>query len=141
MDAPTGRMARSLTQREDWTRDLGGCLTARWRNDPSPPFLLAQPVVNDLLTLPLAQRLDGFLADGELRVETLHSGSIRLKVYGVERTLVDCFRHCRRLGMAPVLEALKDAINQRRLNVNELWRQAQAQRMQRVMTPELEALL
>ena len=104
MDAPTGRMARSLTQREDCTRDSGGCLTARWRNDPSPPILLAQPVVNDLLTLPLAQRLDGFLADGELRVETLHSGSIRLKVYGVERTLVDCFRHCRRLGMAPVLE-------------------------------------
>ena len=30
-DAPTGRMARSLTQREDWTRDLGGCLTAWWR--------------------------------------------------------------------------------------------------------------
>ena len=88
-------------------------------------------MVNDLLTLPLAQRLDGFLADGELQVETLHSGSIRLKVYGVERTLVDCFRHCRRLGMAPVLEALKDAINQRRLNVDELWCQAQAQRMQR----------
>jgi hypothetical protein len=29
-DAPPGRMARSLTQREDWTRDLGGCLTAWW---------------------------------------------------------------------------------------------------------------
>jgi len=108
---------------------------------PSPPFLPAWPVVNDLLTLPLVQRLEGFLADGELRVETLHSGSIRQKVYGVERTLVDCFRHRRRLGMAPVLEALKDAINQRRLNVDELWRQAQAQRMQRVMTPYLEALL
>jgi hypothetical protein len=97
----------------------------------------ARPLLNDLLPLPLAQRLDGFLADGELQVETLHSGSIRLKVYGVERTLVDCCR----LGMEPVLEALKDAINQRRLNVDELWRQAQAQRMQRVMTPELEALL
>ena len=23
-------MARSLTQREDWTRDSGGCLTAKW---------------------------------------------------------------------------------------------------------------
>jgi predicted transcriptional regulator of viral defense system len=101
----------------------------------------ARPLLNDLLPLPLAQRLDGFLADGELQVETLHSGSIRLKVYGVGRTLVDCFRHRRRLGMEPVLEALKDAINQRRLNVDELWRQAQAQRMQRVMTPELEALL
>jgi predicted transcriptional regulator of viral defense system len=76
-----------------------------------------------------------------LQVETLRSGPIRLKVYGVEKTLVDCFRHRRRLGMEPVLEALKDAISQRRLNIDELWRQAQAQRMQRVMTPYLEALL
>ena len=30
-DAPTGRMARSLTQREDWTRDSGGCLPAWWQ--------------------------------------------------------------------------------------------------------------
>ena len=88
---------------------------------PGPPVLPALPVVNDLLTL--------------------HSGSIRLKVYGVERTLVECFRHRRRLGVEPVLEALKDAINQRPLNVDELWRQAQAQRMQQVMTPYLEALL
>ena len=66
-DAPTGRMARSLTQREDWTRDLGGCLTARWRlalllplrlRGPSHPVLPARPVVNDLLTLPLVQRLE-----------------------------------------------------------------------------------
>jgi predicted transcriptional regulator of viral defense system len=76
-----------------------------------------------------------------LQVETLRSGPIRLKVYGVEKTLVDCFRHRRRLGMEPVLEALKDAINQRRLNVDELWQQAKAQRMQRVMAPYLEALL
>jgi hypothetical protein len=45
------------------------------------------------------------------------------------------------VSQEPVLEALKDAINQRRLNVDELWRQAQVQRMQRVMTPYLEALL
>ena len=76
-----------------------------------------------------------------LQVESRRSGPIRLKVYGVEKTLVDCFRHRRRLGMEPVLEALKDAISQRRLNVDELWRQAQAQRMQGVMTPYLEALL
>jgi predicted transcriptional regulator of viral defense system len=76
-----------------------------------------------------------------LQVESRRSGPIRLKVYGVEKTLVDCFRHRRRLGMEPVLEALKDAISQRRLNVDELWRQAQAQRMQRVITPYLEALL
>ena len=36
-DAPPGRMARSLTQREDWTRDLGGCLTAPGGNQPQRP--------------------------------------------------------------------------------------------------------
>jgi hypothetical protein len=36
-DAPQGRMARSLTQREDWTRDSGGCLTAWWQPIPPPP--------------------------------------------------------------------------------------------------------
>lgn len=58
----------------------------------------------------------------------------------MEKALVVCFRH-RRLGMEPVLAALKDGINQRRLNVDELWQQAKAQRMQRVMAPYLEALL
>jgi len=32
-------------------------------------------------------------------VYTPLSAPIRLKVYGVEKTLVDCFRHRRRLGM------------------------------------------
>jgi predicted transcriptional regulator of viral defense system len=76
-----------------------------------------------------------------LQVETQRSGPIRLKVYGVEKTLVDCFRHRRRLGMEPVLEALRDAIAQRRVNADQLWEQAKAQRMQRVMAPYLEALL
>jgi predicted transcriptional regulator of viral defense system len=76
-----------------------------------------------------------------LQRETIRSGPIRLRVYGVEKTLVDCFRHRSRLGMEVVLEALRDASSQRRINVDELWRQAKAQRMQRVMAPYLEALL
>ena len=77
----------------------------------------------------------------QLQVETICSGPSRLKVYGVEKTLVDCFRHRRQLGMETVLEALRDGIAQRRLETDELWRQAKAQRMQRVMAPYLEALL
>ena len=46
-DAPTGRMARSLTQREDWTRDLGGCLTAPVASQFLPVALVAgQPKVD-----------------------------------------------------------------------------------------------
>jgi predicted transcriptional regulator of viral defense system len=76
-----------------------------------------------------------------LQRDTIRTGLIRLRVYGVEKTLVDCFRHRSRLGMEVVLEALRDASSQRRINVDELWRQAKAQRMQRVMAPYLEALL
>jgi predicted transcriptional regulator of viral defense system len=76
-----------------------------------------------------------------LQQDTIHPGPIRLRVYGMEKTLVDCFRHRRRMGMEVVLEALRDAIGQRRLNVDELWRQAKPQRMERVMAPYLEALL
>ena len=35
-DAPQGRMARSLTQHEDWTRDSCGCAPAQWQADPIP---------------------------------------------------------------------------------------------------------
>jgi predicted transcriptional regulator of viral defense system len=76
-----------------------------------------------------------------LQVYELRSGLIRLQVYGVEKTLFDCFRHRRRLGMEFVLEALKDAISQRGLNVDEPWQQARVHRIQRVMVPYLEALL
>jgi predicted transcriptional regulator of viral defense system len=93
------------------------------------------------LQFPPLEVIYGQPALHRLQVETLHSGPMRLKVYGVEKTLIDCFRHRRRLGMKPVLKALKDAISQKRLNVDELWQQAKAQRMQRVMAPYLEALL
>jgi hypothetical protein len=44
---------------------------------PSPPDLAARPVVNDLLTLPLAQRLDNFPTGGDpgLDVKEALSGS------------------------------------------------------------------
>jgi len=102
---------------------------------------LPRGVHTPTLQFPPLQVIHAEPALHRLQRGTIRSGPIRLKVYGVEKTLVDCFRHRRRLGMEPVLEALKDAISQRRVNVDELWRQAQVQRMQRVMTPYLEALL
>ena len=47
------------------------------RYRPQPPVLPARLVVNDLLTLPLEERLESFLADGDsgLDAEEALSGS------------------------------------------------------------------
>lgn len=102
---------------------------------------LPRGIHSPTLRFPLLEVIHAQPALQRLQVETIRSGHIRLKVYGVEKTLVDCFRHRRRLGMETVLESLRDGIALRRLDVDELWRQAKAQRMQRVMEPYLEALL
>ena len=78
-------MARSLTRREEWPRDAVGVRwpggespkCPRYRKRPQPPVLPATLVVNDLLTLPLEERLESFLADGDsgLDAEEALSGS------------------------------------------------------------------
>ena len=65
--------------------ECGGCALAWWRiaqmpatvENSQPPVLPARLVVNDLLTLPLEERLESFLADGDpgLDAEEALSGS------------------------------------------------------------------
>ncbi len=77
----------------------------------------------------------------ELGIEEHQPGAIPLRVYSLEKTLVDCFKYRRRLGMEVVLEALRDAVQQRRIQTDRLWTLATACRMQTVMKPYLESLL
>ncbi|MEA5474262.1 hypothetical protein VB716_08510 [Synechococcus sp. CCY9201] len=72
---------------------------------------LPRGVYRPALQFPLLEVIQAQPALHRLQIEMQRSGPIRLKIYGVEKTLVDCFRHRRWLGMEPVLEALKDAIN------------------------------
>jgi predicted transcriptional regulator of viral defense system len=65
----------------------------------------------------------------------------RVRVSGVSRTVVDCFRFRNKVGMDVVLEALVETRRSRRLNLNELHRIAQVLRVDRVMRPYLEMLV
>jgi predicted transcriptional regulator of viral defense system len=64
-----------------------------------------------------------------------------LKVYGVARTVADCFRFRNRIGLDVALEALHEAWRSRRLDLNELARIARRLRIQRVMQPYLESVV
>jgi len=65
----------------------------------------------------------------------------QLAVYGVEKTLADCFKYRNKIGMDVVLEALKLYRERFRFDVNRLMQYARACRVELVMRPYLEAML
>ncbi len=64
-----------------------------------------------------------------------------VRVYGVVRTVGDCFRFRNKLGLDVALEALIEARRTRRFDLNELDRVAKALRLDRVMRPYLEMMV
>ena len=64
-----------------------------------------------------------------------------VRVYGVAKTLADCFKYRNKIGLDVALEALREAWRARQFTMAELDRYARICRMQRVMRPYLEALV
>ena len=65
---------------------------------------------------------------------------VTVRVYGVAKTIADCFKYRNKIGLDVALEALRD-VRDRRLATNDaLWRYAQVCRVANVMLPYLEAL-
>ena len=64
-----------------------------------------------------------------------------VRIYGVAKTLADCFKYRNKIGLDVALEALREAWRARRFTLEELDRYAGICRVQRVMRPYLEALV
>ena len=56
------------------------------------------------------------------------------------RTVVDCFRFRRLVGKEVALEALGDALRQRKASADEIWRAAEVCRAKSLVSPVLEVL-
>lgn len=55
------------------------------------------------------------------------------------KTVVDCFKFRRLVGIDVAIEALRDALRTRRATADDLWNFAEIDRVQRVMRPYLES--
>ena len=64
-----------------------------------------------------------------------------VRIYGVARTIADCFRFRNKVGLDVALEALAEAWRSKRLDLDELYRIATRLHVQRVMQPYLEAIV
>ena len=74
-------------------------------------------------------------------VETRVVQGVHVRITSPARTVVDCFRYRNKIGLDVALEALRDAVGQKRAIVDEIVRAAQVCRIYSVMRPYLEATL
>lgn len=65
---------------------------------------------------------------------------VPLRVFGVAKTVADCFKYRNKVGLDVALEALREAWLGRRVTMDELWGAARVCRVANVMRPYLEML-
>lgn len=73
-------------------------------------------------------------------VEIQKADGIEYRVYNVDKTIADCFKHRNKIGIDIAIEALKDAYEKNKVTVDELWHYAKICRVANVMRPYLEAI-
>jgi predicted transcriptional regulator of viral defense system len=73
-------------------------------------------------------------------LETHRIGGMPLKIYSVARTVVDCFKFRNKVGLDIALEALRLARQRKKLQNRELLHYARLLRVEKPMTPYLQAI-
>lgn len=66
---------------------------------------------------------------------------VKVNVYDREKTVADCFKFRQKVGMDVALEALRDYVKQPKMNVSLLLKYAKVNRVEKIMSPYVEALL
>ena len=65
---------------------------------------------------------------------------VPVRVFGVAKTVADCFKFRNKIGIDIAVETLRDCLEQRRCSVDELSEYARVYRVSRVMQRYMEAL-
>jgi predicted transcriptional regulator of viral defense system len=64
-----------------------------------------------------------------------------IRVYNAAKTVADCFKYRRKIGIDIAVEALRDCWQNRKATADELWRYGEICRVTNVMRPYLETVL
>lgn len=73
-------------------------------------------------------------------VEHVDIEGVSVPIYNIPKTIADCFKHRRRIGLDVALEALRDGIKQRKTTAAAVMAAAAVDRVSNVMRPYVEAL-
>ena len=67
--------------------------------------------------------------------------SVTVRIYNPAKTVADCFKYRNKIGLDVALEALREALRERKCTVDELWQYAKICRVTEVMRPYTEAMV
>ena len=73
-------------------------------------------------------------------IEEHDAEGVTLRVYGIAKTVADCFKYRNKIGLDVALEALRESWRAKRVTMDDLWRYAKVCRVTNVMRPYLESL-
>jgi predicted transcriptional regulator of viral defense system len=63
------------------------------------------------------------------------------RIFSVAKTVADCFKYRNKIGLDVALEALREALRQRKATTAALWEAARVCRVSNVIRPYMEALV
>lgn len=66
---------------------------------------------------------------------------VPVRIFNPAKTVADCFKYRNKIGLDVALEALREAVQNRKCTADDLWRYASICRVTQVMRPYMEALL
>jgi len=92
---------------------------------------------------PTGLRLEIVRATGEALtagIEHIQIEGVEVPIYGVAKTVADCFKHRRHVGEDVAIEALRDALRQRKTSPSELMKFAAIDRVRGQMDPLIKAM-
>jgi predicted transcriptional regulator of viral defense system len=92
--------------------------------------IVAYPPVNPLFFGPKSYSIG---------IETHRIGRVPVRIYGVAKTIVDCFRYRNKIGIDRALDALRRALAEGRCSSHDILALGEQLRAARVVIPYLEA--
>ncbi len=79
-------------------------------------------------------------ASYEAGIETHQLEGLEVPIYSIAKTVADCFKFRNKVGLDVALEALREAIQERRCSRSDILKYARINRVDKVMRPYMEAL-
>ena len=73
-------------------------------------------------------------------VDTVSVDGLTMKVFNIAKTVTDCFKFRNKIGLHVAIEALTDSWEQKRLDLNSMWKYAEINRVQRIIQPYMDTL-